>query len=67
MSERCCPNCHAPLESSNEKGAAPMCSRCGMAIPPERDGYIAGLRMNFKTAVILLLAFCVVMMFWLPR
>ncbi|UZE97656.1 DnrP protein [Alkalimarinus alittae] len=67
MSERCCPNCQAPLEAPIAKGSAPICQRCGMAISPARDGYIAGLRMNFKTAVILLTVFCVVMMFWLPR
>ena len=67
MSERCCPNCHTPLEEPLAKGAAPMCQRCGMAVPPARDGYIGGLRMHFSTAVILVSIFCVVMMFWLPR
>jgi hypothetical protein len=67
MTTRCCPNCQAPVDESKGQASISMCSRCGMAIPPARDGYIPGLRMHFKTVVILVSLFCVAMMLWLPR
>ncbi|MCP5160282.1 MAG: hypothetical protein H7A00_01250 [Hahellaceae bacterium] len=57
-----CPGCKAEV-ASNQR----MCSRCGMGIPPARDGYIPALRMHFRTAVILLALVCFGMIIWLPR
>ncbi len=67
MTKRSCPNCKAPIDDAAGRNAVSMCQRCGMAIPPARDGYIPSLRMHFKTVVILVSLFCIIMMFWLPR
>lgn len=57
-----CPNCGQKNPESDV-----MCAKCGMPVPPARDGYIPGLRMHFRTVVILATIFCAAMILWLPR
>ncbi len=67
MTTRCCPNCQEPIDEASGQVPVSMCPRCGMAVPPPRDGYIPSLRMHFKTVVILVSLFCFAMIIWLPR
>ncbi|WP_284380328.1 hypothetical protein [Litoribrevibacter albus] len=61
-SKRACKNCGSPL-----KHDARLCLKCGIPCPPERDAKGVWLGLDFKTLVILVSIFCLVMIFVLPR
>ncbi len=62
MTDKLCAACKSKLEEG-----APVCPKCGLPIPPERDAYIPFLGMHFKTAIIILSVICIGLAIWLPR
>ncbi|MFC3153258.1 hypothetical protein ACFOEK_19620 [Litoribrevibacter euphylliae] len=61
-SNRTCNNCGTALSKE-----ARLCLKCGIPCPPERDARGVWMGMDFRTVVILVSIFCLVMIFILPR
>lgn len=59
---RQCNNCDQKLDENTR-----ICLKCGMPCPPERDAKGVWLGMDFRTLVILVSIFCLIMIFVLPR